>query len=323
MNNEQAQIHELKTDPDVFAAVWAGSKTHEIRINDRDFAVGDRLVLHETKDSGADMATCGLPLAYTGRSTQRTISHIQTGYGLADGWCILSFAAPADRPSDTGGNLSASAERGVEYIMAAVSSFGSEWSLVGSSFDKGDMLEQAEGTLARIQRMLEDDARKLAAALATPVAAIPAPVELSATDAARIKDSVAFASRNQTPYVAPCSWKDLVDKAVEVLGRHIVPDGISDHDAMVELYGIFDGPEYREAIPAAGSGAVPDLFSRGVIAALGVLNACGYSHGSVFHDEIVKSVGEAEIYAAAEDEDYEWAGLDPAKRPTPNAPVIA
>mgnify|MGYP001559346003 CR=1 FL=1 len=37
----------------------------------------------------------------------------------------------------------------------------------------------------------------------------------------------------------------LIDKCVAVLQRHIVPDGISDHDALSELYGLLDGPEYR------------------------------------------------------------------------------
>lgn len=84
--------HELKTDPEVFAAVMAGRKTHEIRLNDRGFTVGDELLLRETANSGAEMKA-GAPLAYTGREATRTVSHIQTGYGLANGWCILSFAS--------------------------------------------------------------------------------------------------------------------------------------------------------------------------------------------------------------------------------------
>jgi hypothetical protein len=42
----------------------------------------------------------------------------------------------------------------------------------------------------------------------------------------------------------------LIDRAVAVLNQHIVPGGISDRDALSELYGIFDGPEYRAAIAA-------------------------------------------------------------------------
>jgi hypothetical protein len=42
--------------------------------------------------------------------------------------------------------------------------------------------------------------------------------------------------------------KALVDKAVDVLVRHAPPDGLKDHDALTEFYGIFDGPEYRAAM---------------------------------------------------------------------------
>lgn len=96
------KTHELKTDPDVFAAVADGTKTHEIRFNDRGFEVGDLLHLRETEFTGSQMhpGREGLPLIYTGREELRTVSHIQTGYGLADGWCILSFGPPALRTLD-------------------------------------------------------------------------------------------------------------------------------------------------------------------------------------------------------------------------------
>ena len=42
--------------------------------------------------------------------------------------------------------------------------------------------------------------------------------------------------------------RKLIQKAQAVLLRQIVPDGISDHDALTELHGIFDGPECREAM---------------------------------------------------------------------------
>lgn len=90
--------HVLKTDPEVFEAVRTGAKTFEIRFNDRSFAVGDTLHLRETSSTGAAMQA-GAALVYTGRAVLRTVSHVLTGYGLADGWCCLSFdqsAAIAD-----------------------------------------------------------------------------------------------------------------------------------------------------------------------------------------------------------------------------------
>lgn len=86
--------HILKTDPEVFDAMWAGHKTHEIRFNDRDFKVGDELILKRTEFSGEQMKN-GAPLRYTSRSMFRVVSHVQTGYGLKDGWVILSVQEPS------------------------------------------------------------------------------------------------------------------------------------------------------------------------------------------------------------------------------------
>jgi hypothetical protein len=85
------EIIALKTDPEVFQAVFEGTKNFEIRKNDRDFQVGDTLLLRETKFSGEEMAV-GVPLIYTGRSIVCDVKYILQGlYGLQDGWCIMSI----------------------------------------------------------------------------------------------------------------------------------------------------------------------------------------------------------------------------------------
>ena len=81
--------HDLKTDPIPFQASWDGLKDYEIRSNDRDFQVGDHLVLRETKYSGAEMAE-GKQLEYTGRVLDREVAHVLSGYGLPEGVVILS-----------------------------------------------------------------------------------------------------------------------------------------------------------------------------------------------------------------------------------------
>jgi hypothetical protein len=86
--------HELKTDPEVFDAVASGAKTHEIRRDDRDFAVGDGLVLRRTEYTGQGMKNERAPLIYSDVPPLRfVVTHVLRGYGLEPGWVILSLAA--------------------------------------------------------------------------------------------------------------------------------------------------------------------------------------------------------------------------------------
>lgn len=80
--------HELKVWPEYFDALEHPDplqrKTCEIRINDRDFRVGDELRLREYAP-GAKV--------YTGRETVRVITHIIEGAPwLPDGLAVLSLA---------------------------------------------------------------------------------------------------------------------------------------------------------------------------------------------------------------------------------------
>lgn len=80
---------ELKTDPALFDAVVRGHKTHEIRLNDRNYQVGDVLLLRRTRHTGEEMHG-GAPLAYTGQQLRVLVTHVLEGYGLMPGWVILS-----------------------------------------------------------------------------------------------------------------------------------------------------------------------------------------------------------------------------------------
>ena len=61
------EVHELKTWPEPFEAVWGGEKTAETRRNDRNFQVGDHLALHEYHPEVE---------AYTGRSVLVKVTHL-------------------------------------------------------------------------------------------------------------------------------------------------------------------------------------------------------------------------------------------------------
>lgn len=66
-------IHALKTWPEYFEAVYDGRKTFEIRRNDRDFKVGDTLILREwdPKIEG-----------YTGRRLERVVTYVTDAANL-------------------------------------------------------------------------------------------------------------------------------------------------------------------------------------------------------------------------------------------------
>lgn len=75
--------HVLKTLPEYFEAGFRGEKMFELRRDDRDFKVGDYILLKEWDGE-----------QFTGRMMAKKITYILRDceqYGLKDGFCILSL----------------------------------------------------------------------------------------------------------------------------------------------------------------------------------------------------------------------------------------
>ena len=63
-------IHQLKCESEFFNATIERKKEYEIRLNDREYKVGDYLALNEIEHTDADH------FEYTGRSTLVVVTHV-------------------------------------------------------------------------------------------------------------------------------------------------------------------------------------------------------------------------------------------------------
>lgn len=82
-------VHELKTWPQIFKITIDGIKKAEFRKNDRDFRVGDDLILKEYEPNNR---------TYTGRKVIVKITHILYGpnFGIPYDYCMISHTMPSD-----------------------------------------------------------------------------------------------------------------------------------------------------------------------------------------------------------------------------------
>jgi hypothetical protein len=85
--------HILKCWPGEFEAVRCGEKLHEIRRNDRDFSVGDSLILREFIPTGERELTGETIGTFTHREILRRVTYITPGgsWGLPNELCVLSI----------------------------------------------------------------------------------------------------------------------------------------------------------------------------------------------------------------------------------------
>ncbi len=76
--------HELKIQSIHFNDLLRGRKAAEVRLNDRDYQVGDVLYLYEIDENDVS----------TGQGMSAQVSHILHGgqFGIDKGWCVLSLS---------------------------------------------------------------------------------------------------------------------------------------------------------------------------------------------------------------------------------------
>lgn len=79
------RTHFLKTWPEYFDAIVSGEKRFELRKNDRDYRVGDRLDLAEFDPQGGH---------FTGREHTVQVTYVLQGgaFGLPEGYAVMSIA---------------------------------------------------------------------------------------------------------------------------------------------------------------------------------------------------------------------------------------
>jgi hypothetical protein len=77
------KLHELKCWSEPFNEIVNGMKKFEYRLNDRNYEVGDILYLREWIPDTKNYTGCVI--------TKSVTSILKTGFGLPEGYCIMSL----------------------------------------------------------------------------------------------------------------------------------------------------------------------------------------------------------------------------------------
>lgn len=100
-----ATTHHLKSWPQFFRPIREGNRTHELRRNDRDFAIGDLLILHEFDPATRTYTKEECELEVTSMTSFAEPCAV-SDEAMNPNFCILSvrlharpqFSKPVDRP---------------------------------------------------------------------------------------------------------------------------------------------------------------------------------------------------------------------------------
>ena len=89
------ETHKLKTYPQYFQQTWNGNKLFEARLNDRNYKIGDIVILKEWDN-----------IKYSGREIEGKIKYILDDkfIGLTEGYVVFSFEEISRREIKYAGN---------------------------------------------------------------------------------------------------------------------------------------------------------------------------------------------------------------------------
>ncbi len=83
--------HELKITQNALDEILSGAKAGDVRdCTDREFIVGDKVLLREIDSSGA----------YTGRAAHQKITNVQSYFGLPENLRVLSYSRAEECPEE-------------------------------------------------------------------------------------------------------------------------------------------------------------------------------------------------------------------------------
>lgn len=142
--------HKLKLLQPYFDAVVSGDKTFEVRYHDRDFKVGDVLILKEYAESDHVPNCTHRPIGdngvwyFTGRQVERVVTYVLPGgeFGIADDYCVLAMkpkdAQQAAPPSATNAPAPVPVEACAGYAeLLEYADFSEDWAFYDTAGKEG------------------------------------------------------------------------------------------------------------------------------------------------------------------------------------------
>lgn len=93
------RVHEVKCWPKFYDHIESGEKTFEVRKNDRDYKIGDLLVIREWVEPENEHPTLAKGPRYTGKMLSSVITYILTSkdfQGIKKGYAVLGLGRTYD-----------------------------------------------------------------------------------------------------------------------------------------------------------------------------------------------------------------------------------